>query len=148
MQHLSCVLQELALHLARVSIAFCRRQHCIQHELALRFVGDSTAFCCKQPTFSPKQRYFKSKTHYFLLTRHSLFAVRQTFARIDYLRTSERLLAKKALTMLKFLLFILHIVHNNIATSSNKQQHKTFLRHLRTPQSNDSAVWCLTIDQL
>ena len=58
MQHLYCVLQELVLHLARVSIAFSTSQHCIQHELALRFAGDSTAFCCKQPKFSPKQRFF------------------------------------------------------------------------------------------
>ena len=112
MQHLACVLQELVLHLARVSIAFSTSQHCVLQEIALRFVGDSNAFCCKQTKFSPKQRFFNPKTHCSLLTRHSLFAVRQTFARIDYLRTSERLFAKKALIMLNFLLFILHINQN------------------------------------
>ena len=112
MQHLYCVLQELVLHLARVSIAFSTSQHCVQHELALRFVGDSNAFCCKQPKFSPKQRFFSPKTHCSLLTRHSLFAVRQTFARIDYLRTSERLFAKKALIMLNFIPFILQFPQN------------------------------------
>ena len=34
----------------------------------------------------------------------SLFASKQTFARIDFLRQDERLVRKKALTMLKFTL--------------------------------------------
>jgi len=34
----------------------------------------------------------------------TFFASKQTFARIDFLRQGERLVAKKALIMLKFLL--------------------------------------------
>ena len=145
MQHLACVLQELALRLARVSIAFSTSQHCIQHELALHLARVSIAFYCKQPTFSPKQQFFTPKTHYSLLTRNSLFAVRQTFVRIDFLRTSERLLEKKALIMLNFLLFILQLPQIRKRQAPNKQQHKTLLGHLHAPWSNDSDVWHLTI---
>ena len=69
-------------------------------------------FAANSPHFRQNSGFFNPKTHCSLLTRHSLFAVRQTFARIDYLRTSERLFAKKALIMLNFLLFILHINQN------------------------------------
>ena len=38
------------------------------------------------------------------MCNYPLFASKQTFARIDFLRQGERLVAKRALIMLKFLL--------------------------------------------
>ena len=44
MQHLYCVLYELVLHLARVSIAFSTSQHCVLQEIALHFAANSPHF--------------------------------------------------------------------------------------------------------
>ena len=43
-----------------------------------------------------------NKNSFCRIRRLPLFASKQTFARIDYLRQGERLVGKKALTMLNF----------------------------------------------
>ena len=105
----ACVLQEIALRLARDSVAFSTRQHCVQHEIALRFVGDSTAFCYKQHLIQlQKARFIVKSADYFnenTVCQHSqtIVFLTQTNLRENRLFASEwRLVSKKGTHNVKF----------------------------------------------
>ena len=71
------------------------------------------------------------KIHFAALAGYPLFASKQTFARIDYLRQGERLVGKKALTMLNFRLKTRQNQVFHIHTHG--QRHRKHV-HLRSPR--------------
>ena len=80
--------QHFTLHLAAFYLAFSTKTHCIQHQNALHFAPNSTENGCKW-------RFFEINIHFSVCTDCPLFASKQTFARIDFLRQGERLVSRK-----------------------------------------------------
>jgi len=60
----------------------------------------------------PKTQLFSTKTRFVDIYSQTIFLFKQTLARIDYLRADGHLVTKKALTMLKFALIILHTTNH------------------------------------
>ena len=71
-----------------------------------------------------------NKNSFCRIRRLPLFASKQTFARIDYLRQGERLVGKKALRMLNFRLKTRQNQVFHIHT--HRQRHRKHV-HLRSP---------------
>ena len=87
--------QHFTLHLAPKRTAFSTKTHCIQHQNALHLAPKRTLFCTKQHRKWCKWRLFEINIHFSVCTDYPLFASKQTFARIDYLRQGERLVSRK-----------------------------------------------------
>ena len=100
------VLHHFALRFAPKRTLFCTKTHAVLHQNALRFAPYCAIFCYKQPRSWCKWRPFQINIHFSAFTCYPLFASKQTLARIDFLRPSERLVRKKAPIMLNFLLKI------------------------------------------
>ena len=49
-----------------------------------------TSFCCKQPKIWCKLRFYAMHIHFACIYMQPLFASKQTFARIDFLRSDGR----------------------------------------------------------
>ena len=98
------ILQHFTLRLAPKRTAFSTRTQGIQHQNTRYFAPKRTVFCCKQPRNWCKWLSFQIKIHFPACTCHPYFASKQTFARIDFLRQGWRLVTKKAVIMLNFLL--------------------------------------------
>ena len=108
---LPCIQHQNALCLAPKRTAFSTKTHCIQHQNALHLAPKRTAFSTKHTSFSSKQPLngckwwlFEINIQFTALACYPLFASKQTFARIDFLRQGERLVDKKPLIMLKSVL--------------------------------------------
>ena len=101
---LHCVQHQNALRLVPKHLAFSTKTHCIQHQNALRLAAYCTTFSSKQPKTKCKLRFYAMCIHFDCIYHYPLFASEQTFARIDFLRSVGRLVTKKALIMLKFVL--------------------------------------------
>ena len=90
---LSCVQHQNALHLAAYCTAFSSILHCIQRQNALRLAAYCMAFSCKQPQNGRKWRFTIINIHIASIYNYPLFASKQTFARIDFLRQGGRLVS-------------------------------------------------------
>ena len=101
---LHCVLHHFTLHLASKRTAFSTKTHCVQHQNALHLAANRTEYSSKLAKNRCKQHSILINIHFARMYNYPLFASKQTFARIDFLRQGERLVAKRALIMLKFLL--------------------------------------------
>ena len=100
---LPCIQHQNALHLAPKRTAFSTKTDCIQRQNALRLAPKRTAFSSKQPPKWCKWRLFEINIHFSVCTDYPLFASKQTFARIDFLRQGERLVNRKGSYNVKFL---------------------------------------------
>ena len=76
----------------------------------LRLAAFWLAFSTKQPRNWCKWRGFEINIHFAAFTNYPLLASKLTPARIDYLLAGMRLVGKKALIMLKFVLKIRHFL--------------------------------------
>ena len=86
-----CVLQHFTLHLAPKRLAFCTKIACVLHQNAVRFAAYCRAFCCKQPKSWCKSQFYAMQIHIACINNRPLLASKPTFARIEYLRPSWRL---------------------------------------------------------
>ena len=98
---LSCVQHQNPLHLAPKRTAFSTKTPCVQHQNALHLAAYCTLLAVNSPQNWCKWWYFQIKIHFAYIHKLTLFASKQTFARIDYLRQDGRMMAKRALRMLK-----------------------------------------------
>ena len=96
--------QHFALRLAAFYLAFSTKTHCVQHQNAPRLAPKCSIFSTKQPEIQCKLRLFEINIHFAGIYNCSLFASKPTFARIDFLRQGWRLVEKKPLIMLKYML--------------------------------------------
>ena len=100
---LPCIQHQNALHLAPKRTAFSTKTHCIQRQNALRLAPKRTTFSSKQPPKWCKWRFPEINIHFACIHNYPLFASKQTFARIDYLRQGGRLVNRKGCYNVKFL---------------------------------------------
>ena len=70
----------------------------------MHLAAKCTEFSSKLAKNWRKQHSYLINIHFARMCNYPLSASKQTFARIDFLRQGERLVAKRALIMLKFLL--------------------------------------------
>ena len=98
---LPCVQHQNALHLAPKRTAFSTKTHCIQRHIALHLAAYCTLLAVNSSQNWCKLWFLDIKIHFACMYNQPLFASKQTFARIDYLRQDGRLMAKRALRMLK-----------------------------------------------
>ena len=61
----------------------------------MRFAAYCTTFCCKQPKSRCKLQFYAMYIHFACINNHLLLAPKQTFARIDFLRSNGRLVDSK-----------------------------------------------------
>ncbi len=87
----TCVLQHFALRLAPKHLAFSTKTPCVLHQNAVRLAAYYTVFCCKQPKSWCKLQFYATRIHFACINNYPLLASKPTFARIDYLRSSGRL---------------------------------------------------------
>ena len=113
---LPCIQQHFTLHLAPKRTAFSTKTHCIQRQNALRLAPKRTTFSSKQPPKWCKWRFPEINIHFACIHNYPLFASKQTFARIDYLRQGGRLVNRKGCFNVKF---------------STKNWTKTIMPHTR-----------------
>ena len=90
---LNCVQHQNALRLAPKRTAFSSILHCIQRQNALRLAANYTAFSSKQPQNGCKWRSPEINIHFACIYNYPLFASKQTFARINFLRQGRRLVS-------------------------------------------------------
>ena len=94
---LPCVQHQNASHLAPKRTAFSTKMHCVLRYIAPHLVSKSPKIWCKWPLFD-------INIHLTAFTGYPLFALKQTSARIDFLRLVGLLVNYKPLIMLKFML--------------------------------------------
>ena len=100
---LHCVQHHFTLRLAPKRTAFCTKTHCVQRHIALRFAANCSTFSRKQPQMWYKWRFLEINIHFIVFTDCPLFASKQTFARINFLRQGARLVDKKSTHNVKFI---------------------------------------------
>ena len=100
-----------ALHLAPFRLVFCTKTHCILHQNAVHLAPKRSAFSSKTQCIKRQNAQnlvqmavFLNKNSFHRIHKLSPFYIKTTFARIDFLRQDERLVAKRALIMLNLLL--------------------------------------------
>ena len=99
---LHCIQHHFTLRLAPKRTAFSTKTHCVQRHFALRFVANCSTFSRKWPQMWCKWRFFEINIHFMVFTDQPLFASKQTFARIDFLRQGGCLVDKKGTHNVKF----------------------------------------------
>ena len=100
---LNCIQHQNALRLAPKRTPFCTKTHSILQQNALHFAAKRTLFCSKQPRNRCKWQPILINIHYAACRCKPLFASKQTFARIDFLRQGWRLVDEKGTHNVKFL---------------------------------------------
>ena len=83
-----CILHHFTLRLAPKRVAFSGKTQCILHQNALRFSAYCTIFSSKWPLKQCKWQFLQINIHFVNVHLLPLFASKQTFARIDFLRPS------------------------------------------------------------
>jgi len=96
-------LHHFTLRFAPKRVAFSTKTQCILHQNALRFGAYCTIFSSKWPLKQCKWQFLQINIHFTAFTVYLLFASKQTFARIDYLRQGEQLVDKKGTFNVKIL---------------------------------------------
>ena len=91
---LPCVQHQNSLRLAPKCLAFSTKTHCIQHQNALRLAPKCTAFSSKQHKVWCKLRFYAMRIHFVGIHNCPLFASKQTFTRIGFLRSGGQLVAE------------------------------------------------------
>jgi len=83
-----CILHHFTLRFAPKRVAFSGKTQCILHQNALRFGAYCTIFSSKWPLKQCKWQFLQINIHFVNVHLLPLFASKQTFARIDFLRPS------------------------------------------------------------
>ena len=94
---LPCVQHQNASHLAPKRTAFSTKTQCVQRHIAPHLAANRPKNWCKW-------LFLDINIHLAAFTGYPLFALKQTSARIDFLRLVGLLVNYKPLTMLKFIL--------------------------------------------
>ena len=64
---------------------------CVLQHIAVCFAAYCTILCCKQPKSWCKLQFYAMYIHFACINNHPLLVPKQTFARIDFLRSNGRL---------------------------------------------------------
>ena len=97
-------LHHFALHLAPFYLAFSTILPCVLQQNAVHLAAYCIEFWCKWPKIWHQLGVYATEINIQPFTCNPHFASQQTLARIENLRPDEGVLAKIALTMLKFIL--------------------------------------------
>ena len=98
---LHCILHHFTLRFAAKRTAFSTKTYCILHQNAGYFAPKRTTFSGKPPQKWCKWRFLQINIHFAAYTNYPLFASKQTFARIDFLRQGGQLVDKKGTLSVK-----------------------------------------------
>ena len=96
-----CILHHFTLRFAAKRTAFCTKTYCILHQNAGYFAPKRTTFSGKPPQKWCKWRFLQINIHFANVHLPPLFATKQTFARIDFLRQGGQLVDKKGTLSVK-----------------------------------------------
>ena len=93
--NLHCILHHFALRFVPFYTAFCTKMQCVLPQNALHLAAYCSTFSNKLPKKWCRGRFLGIKIHLACIYNSPLFASKQTFARIDFLRQGERLVDGK-----------------------------------------------------
>ena len=92
---LHCILHHFALRFAPFYLAFCTKMHCVLRQNALHLAAYCSTFSKKMPQKWCRVQFLGIKIHLACIYNSPLFASKQTFARIDFLRQGGQLVNRK-----------------------------------------------------
>ena len=90
---LHCILHHFALRFVPFYLAFCTKMQCVLLQNALHLAAYCSTFSNKLPKKWCRVQFLGIKIHLACIYNSPLFASKQTFARIDFLRQGGRLVS-------------------------------------------------------
>ena len=101
--NLHCILHHFALRFVPFYTAFCTKMQCVLPQNALHLAAYCSTFSNKLPKKWCRGRFLGIKIHLACMYNLPLFASKQTFARIDFLRQGGRLVSRTGTHNVKIL---------------------------------------------
>ena len=99
----TCILQHFALRFAPFYLVFCTKMQCVLPQNALHLAAYCSTFSNKLPKKWCRGQFLGIKIHLACIYNLPLFASKQTFARIDFLRQGGRLVSRTGTHNVKIL---------------------------------------------